>query len=144
MYVIKLSSFVNCLKECVADKLKLHFLEWKTCAFIRQSGNHILGLWKLKITALCWFSWVALIKSAGYLNVWVCYPVLIFHTPFQTWPLKFIHLFRLGLLEINITSSLFSLECHQKDFLKSISSQRNALPFSFMHFSSSVKNQAWF
>ena len=27
MYVIKLSSFVNCLKECVADKLKLHFLE---------------------------------------------------------------------------------------------------------------------
>lgn len=27
MYLIKLSSFVNCLKECVADKLKLHFLE---------------------------------------------------------------------------------------------------------------------
>ena len=25
--VIQLSSFVNCLKECVADKLKLHFLE---------------------------------------------------------------------------------------------------------------------
>ena len=141
----------------MADKLKLHFLEWKTCSFVRHSGNQILGLRKFKITALFWFSWVTLIKSTGYLNVWVCLLVLIFpplssprsgckkhlknketrHYYFKTicycsktkvksplilrrfyatwpWTLKFTHLFTLGLLEINITSSLLSLECHQK------------------------------